>query len=77
MYVYMVSENSGTPISHPKCWSFSEGNPMGQLGKPSILGKHPYTRIFDTYMPSIPKSPHLEKNSENQRPAGAAVSGGQ
>ena len=27
-----------TPISHPKCWSFLVGKPMGLLGKPTILG---------------------------------------
>ena len=32
-----VSLNGGTPISHPKCWSFL-GKPMGQLGKPTIFG---------------------------------------
>ena len=40
LYVYMgVSLNGGfPPISHPKCWSFLVGKPMGLLGKPTILG---------------------------------------
>ena len=44
-----VSLNGGfPPISHPKCWSFLVGKPMGLLGKPTILGN-----------PNIPVS-HLE-----------------
>ena len=33
-----VSKNRGTPISHPKMSIFSRENPMGLLGKPTILG---------------------------------------
>ena len=34
------------PISHPKCWSFLVGKPMGLLGKPTILGNPPYIHPF-------------------------------
>ena len=33
-----VSLNGGTPISHPKCWSFLVGKTPWLLGKPTILG---------------------------------------
>ena len=33
-----VSLNGGTPNSHPKMIIFSRKKPMGQLGKPTILG---------------------------------------
>jgi len=35
------------PISHPKCWSFLVGKPMGLLGKPTILGN---THVFVVYV---------------------------
>ena len=73
MYIYMdVSENSGTPKTHPKCWSFSVGNPMGQLGKPNILGNthiHVCINTYIWYLYAIHSEiPPLEKNS-SQRPA--------
>ena len=38
-HFWAVSLNGGkTPISHPKCWSFLVGKPMGLLGKPTISG---------------------------------------
>ena len=36
----------GTPISHPKMIMLL-GKPMGLLGKPTILGKHPYSRGWE------------------------------
>ena len=54
-----VSLNGGTPISHPKCWSFLVGNPM--------IGKHPYQgNTSKQIMPrfQILKNPHLRFSGE-------------
>ena len=55
-----VSLNGGTPISHPKSWSFSVGQPMGLLGKPTILGTPPPYRkllgIFSLGSSKVPSS---------------------
>ena len=57
-----VSLNGGTPISHPKCWSFLVGKTI-VVGKKHHLRKHPYILLlgggfkyvlFNSYLGKIP-----------------------
>ena len=43
-----VSLNGGTPISHPKCWSFLAGKPM-VVGETHHFRKPPYNCLWKRY----------------------------
>ena len=58
-----VSLNGGTPISHPKCWSFLVGKPHGFVG--FILGNNPHISLHCTTppprgFPGTPRNPPVE-----------------
>ena len=56
LVIYMgVSLNGGTPISHPKWWSFFSRKPHGCWVPPTILGVAP---IYESFGPQITHPPH-------------------